>query len=172
MCQSGILSILPIQPPRSLCLFPKAFSYSLLLRRGMYPSSDCRRMFDFASASNRGRFPRSTIPLYMSTFTRQTASSPSSSHCPSPGRTGGLSKGSRASWGRPRCTGPRGVVSVRQSTFSAKVSCVHSLLHAWAQRSRRTCWLMSTIAISFLCLVNWSKASSMAAVSVLPSTTR
>ena len=36
----------------------------------------------------------------------------------------------------------------------------------------RTCWLIRTMPMSFLSVVNRSKASSMVALSVLPSTTR
>lgn len=46
-------------------------------------------------------------------------------------------------------------------------------IHLIAARCQvRTCWLIRTMAMSFLSLVNWSKASSIAASSVLLSTTR
>jgi len=54
--------------------------------------------------------------------TRRTASGPSSAHCPSPGRTGGLWTGSRAATGRRPCTSRRDVVSSRRSVCTQPCS--------------------------------------------------
>lgn len=51
----------------------------------------------------------------------------------------------------------------------------HPYPKIWAgqrQETRRTCWFMRTIPMSFLFCVYSSKASSIFRVSVLPSTTR
>ena len=97
--------------------------------------------------------------------TRQKAFALFSAHYPSQDHMGGPCLESRAELGRRRCMYRLGAVYAQQSmTRLAPALSISSGIH--------TCWLINKIPISFLSVVNLSKASSIAALSVLLSTTR
>ena len=96
---------------------------------------------------------------------RQKVFALSSAHYPSRDRMGDPCLESRAELGRQRCRYRLGDVFAQQS--------MRRLAPALGMSSgSQTCWLINKIPISFLSVVNLSKASSIAALSVLLSTTR
>lgn len=117
--------------------------------------------------------PSHHLPTHIHIFTLQRACAPSSAHYPSLGRTGGPWTGSQAARGKRPCTPRRGVLSSRRSG-SSSASSFASVQPSPAQPSpvKRTCWLISRIAMSLRSEVKRSKAASMALFSVLASTTR
>jgi len=97
--------------------------------------------------------------------TRQKAFALFSARYPSQDHMGGPCLESRAGLGRQRCMYRLGDVYAQRS--------MPRLAPALGSSSGvHTCWLINKIAISFLSVVNLSKASSIAALSVLLSTTR
>jgi hypothetical protein len=97
--------------------------------------------------------------------TRQKVFALSSVRCPSRGHTGDPCLEFRAALGRQLYMHRLDGVFAQQSVqrLAPAQIMVTGLL---------TCWLINKIAISFLSVVNLSKASSIAALSVLLSTTR
>jgi hypothetical protein len=101
----------------------------------------------------------------MTPSTPQKVFALSSIHCPSQGRTGDPCLEFRVALGRQLYTHRLDGVFAQQS--------VQWLAPALITRARiLTCWLINKIAMSFLSVVNLSKASSIAVLSVLLSTTR
>ena len=104
-----------------------------------------------------------THSLYPSTL--QIIFGLSSKRYPSPDRMDGLYSESPATQGKQQCMYQLGGVSSQQSVdISAQIPNIAT--------ASPTCWLIKRIPISFLSVVNFSKASSIAALSVLLSTTR
>jgi hypothetical protein len=97
--------------------------------------------------------------------TRQKAFALSSTHYPSRGRTDDPYLEFRVELGKQRYMyRPGGVFSQQSMQWLAPMLVMAA--------GRPTCWLINKIPISFLSVVNLSKASSIAALSVLLSTTR
>lgn len=102
--------------------------------------------------------------------TLQTDGEPCATRCPSRGRMGGLYLVSLVWSGRLRCRYRSGDVSYRPPDGDSHVSAALPA-DRW-NISMLTCWLISTMPMSFRSVVNLSNVASIVALSVLLSTTR